>query len=64
MKLITLIKMSLSETYIKVCVGEHLSDAFPAQNGLKQGDVLSPLLFNLSLEYTSGRSKRPKRAWN
>jgi hypothetical protein len=24
---------------------------FPIQNGLKQGDALSPLLFNLSLEY-------------
>jgi hypothetical protein len=28
-----------------------LSDSFPIQNGLKQGDVLSPLLFNFSLEY-------------
>jgi hypothetical protein len=24
---------------------------FPIRNGLKQGDALSPLLFNLSLEY-------------
>jgi retron-type reverse transcriptase len=28
-----------------------LSDSFPIQNGLKQGDVLSPLLFNFALEY-------------
>jgi hypothetical protein len=28
-----------------------LSDSFPIQNGLKQGDALSPLLFNFSLEY-------------
>jgi hypothetical protein len=28
-----------------------LSDTFPAQNGLKQGDALSPLLFNFALEY-------------
>jgi biotin operon repressor len=28
-----------------------LSDSFPVQNGLKQGDVLSPLLFNFALEY-------------
>jgi hypothetical protein len=28
-----------------------LSDNFPIQNGLKQGDDLSPLLFNFALEY-------------
>jgi hypothetical protein len=32
------------------CVGELLSDKFPIQNGLKQ-DALSPLLFNVALEY-------------
>jgi hypothetical protein len=35
----------------QVCIGKHLSDNFPIQNGLKQGDALSPLLFNLALEY-------------
>jgi hypothetical protein len=28
-----------------------LSDSFPVQNDLKQGDALSPLLFNIALEY-------------
>jgi hypothetical protein len=28
-----------------------LSDSFPIQNSLKQGDALSPLLFNPALEY-------------
>jgi retron-type reverse transcriptase len=28
-----------------------LSDTFPIQNGLKQGDALSPLLSNFALEY-------------
>jgi hypothetical protein len=28
-----------------------LSDSFPIQNGLKQGDAPSQLLFNFALEY-------------
>jgi hypothetical protein len=45
------IKMCLDETYRKILVGKHLSDTFSTQNGLKQGDVLKPLLFNFALEY-------------
>jgi hypothetical protein len=52
MKLVRLIKMCLNETYSKVHIGKHLSDSFPIQNGLKQGDALSPLLFNFPVEYT------------
>jgi hypothetical protein len=43
--------MCLYETYSKIHVGKHLSDSFPIQNGLKQGDALSPLIFNFALEY-------------
>jgi sorting nexin-29 len=50
-KLVRLIKMCLNETYSKVHIGRLLSDKFPIQNGLKQGDALSPLLFNFALEY-------------
>jgi hypothetical protein len=32
-----------------------LSDSFPIRNGLKQGDVLSPLLFNFALEWAIRR---------
>jgi hypothetical protein len=35
----------------KVRIGKHLSDSFPIQNGLKQGDALSLLLFTFTLEY-------------
>jgi hypothetical protein len=42
-KLVRLIKMCLNETYSKVHIGKHLSDSFPIQNCLKQGDALSPL---------------------
>jgi hypothetical protein len=50
-KLVRLIKMCLNETYSKVRIGKLLSDKFPIQNWLKQGDALSPLLFNFALEY-------------
>jgi hypothetical protein len=53
MKLVKLIKMNLNETYSKFLIGKHLSDSLPIQNGLKQGDALSPPLFNFALEYVS-----------
>jgi hypothetical protein len=43
--------MSLNETYSEVRVGKILSDKFPIQNGLKQGDALSPLLFSFASGY-------------
>jgi len=52
MKLVKIIKMCLAETYNRVRVGKNLSDMFPIRNGLKQGDVLLPLLFNFALECT------------
>jgi hypothetical protein len=51
MILVRFIKMCLNETYSKVHIGKHLSDSFPIQNSLKQGDALSPLLFKFFLEY-------------
>jgi hypothetical protein len=54
-KLVSLIKMCLNETYSRVQVGKHLSDMFPIKNGLKQGYALLPLLFNFALEYTIRR---------
>jgi hypothetical protein len=44
--------MCVNETYSKVLIGKHLSDNFAIQNGLNQGDALSPLLFNFASEYT------------
>jgi hypothetical protein len=51
MKQDRLISMCLNGTYCKVRIGKHMSDSFLIQNGLKQGDALSPLLFNFALEY-------------
>ena len=55
MKLARLIKMCLTETYNTVRVGKNLCAMFPIRNSLKQGDSLSPLLFNFALEYAIRR---------
>ena len=49
MKLVRLIKMCLNDTYTRVRVGTRVSDMFPMNNGLKQGEALTPLLFNFAL---------------
>ena len=55
MKLVRLVKMSLTETYSRFRVGKNVSDRVPITNGLKQGDTLSPMLFNFALEYAIRR---------
>ena len=54
-KLVRLIKMCLTETYNRVRVYKILPEMFPIRNGLKEGDALSPLLFNFALEYAIKR---------
>ena len=54
-KLVRLIKMVLTVTYSRVRVGKNVSDKFPIRNSLKQGDALSPMLFNFALEYAIRR---------
>ena len=51
MKLVRVIRMSLNENSSRIRVGKRLSDMLHIKNGLKQGDALSPLLFNFALEY-------------
>jgi hypothetical protein len=51
MKQVRLIKIILNETYSDVRIGNHLSDTFFIQDIIKQGDNLSPLPFNFSLDY-------------
>ena len=54
-RLVRLIKMCLTETYGRARVGKNLSEMFPIRKGWKQGDALSPLLFNFALEYAIRR---------
>jgi len=54
-KLVKLIKMSLTETYSRVRMGKNVSDRFPIRNGLKQGDALSPMIFNFAFDYAIRR---------
>ncbi|PSN43800.1 hypothetical protein C0J52_15500 [Blattella germanica] len=49
--LVRFIGMCLNGTKIRVRVGKQVSDLFEIHNGLKQGDALSPLLFNFVLEH-------------
>jgi hypothetical protein len=52
--IIFLLQVVLKYTFYNVHEGrisKHLSDSFPIQNGLKQGDAVSPLLSNFDLEY-------------
>jgi hypothetical protein len=56
-KLVRLTKMCLNEAQSKIRVGRHLSDKFPIQNGTKQRDALSPLLFKFFLEYARKSSR-------
>ena len=55
--LVRLIKMCLNENYNRARVGTYLSGIFPIRNGLKQGDALTPLLFNFALEYAIRRAQ-------
>jgi hypothetical protein len=49
--------MYLNETYSTVRTSKYQSAKFPIQNGLKQGEALSPLLFNFALEYAIMRDQ-------
>lgn len=56
-KLIKLIKMTLEKTENKVKVKRMTSRKFRVENGLRQGDPLSAMMFNLVLEKIIRESK-------
>jgi hypothetical protein len=58
MILVEPIRRCSNKTYSRVPIGKNLCAAFPIQNGLKQGDALSPLLFNFTSEYAIRKIQR------
>ena len=64
MKLVRIIKLRLTETYVSVPVDKNLSDMFPFRNDLKQGDDLSSFHINPTLEYALGVFRKIRMACN
>jgi hypothetical protein len=54
-KLVRLIKISLTHTRGKVVIQGSTTDDFKVDRGLKQGDVISTILFNTVLQYVISR---------
>jgi hypothetical protein len=52
LKLISLIEMSITETFIKIKVGVAETELILIKSGLRQEESISPILFNLILEKT------------
>jgi exonuclease III len=49
-RLITIIKSMFFNSTTRIMINGHLTDPVPQKRGLRQGDALSPLLFNLMIE--------------
>jgi len=64
MKLVSIIKALLHETYSTLQVGKHLSDPFCIKNGLREGDDLLSLFCNSTLYYAIGMFKQTRRSSN
>jgi sorting nexin-29 len=50
-KLVRLVRATITGTEVQLKVQTGLTDTFEIRQGLKQGDGLAPILFNLALEY-------------
>lgn len=55
-KIIRMVKATMAKTICKVKVQNELSEAFETTRGIRQGDGLACLLFNLALEMAIRKS--------
>ena len=55
-KLINLCRIISSETYAVVKIGKKISPKFMLEKGIRQGDAIAPVLFNIALEIAIQRS--------
>jgi hypothetical protein len=55
-KLVHLCKVLNKEVYAIVKIAKHISEDFKLSKGLRQGDTIVPLLFNIVLEIAIQRS--------
>jgi hypothetical protein len=46
-----------NEIFVKVKIGKHLSSKLKVNKGLRQGDAIAPLMFNVVLEIAIRKSK-------
>jgi hypothetical protein len=57
-KIISIIKMLYTDFNARVICGSKLTDTFPIQTGVKQGCLLSPLLFSLCIDWLMRETTR------
>jgi len=50
-KLVKVIRIYVINSKFKVRYNQQISDEFCVETGLRQGDALSPMIFNIALEY-------------